>query len=907
MKINNKGTMLIATYLVLFIIIVVASSLCTFVITEQKSIARESGGKKALGYAEMGVAYAYYESQNYGWQWYTHKWNNDEDKLLKLAPGDSSYGQLLRADCSFDANGYYQSNDGKFMVKAYPNRDDEDETVIVAMGIEGENRRVITYTLSRQGIYDFFFYSPYDMDLDNEVGNFPKLYGGGIHTNGNIRIDNPVRLENISELSAGENGVIYYAASDQYPAPYYADNYDGVKDGMAPMVRLDRPNDIFRDDAKDNPGDFGYYYWDKYGDRHWNYQSNASYFGSTSTWLTSAFRSTEWYFYGDMLDYNNINPGNRDNRVSSSIINDSSEPLNGYNTWVKPYLGETDCGDIISGEWTQIPAEMDQTWDWSKYKGDAYGYRSGAGEQPLHFYTYDNDGNKVNVENTYWEITGGGHHTPVSVEMVDPAKLDEHPQAKSYWDMFKDPRYWTAIGKDLSGSEDWPDNMSEDIKDGTYGSERASGGKIPVKHTNSEKQPDAWDSFLKKSKLDGIVRDGNTGGEYLAPPEFDITYARMAERSGLLINLADDFDGKYNDYEEWMKVLEKSIDKAVTELNDGTARPVASKVKFINTFTNQWNVVLEINLGRMQKEGKTPDNGIVYSQVPLRLTNAEKLPRKMDSYGFTVLGEENIYLQGNFNTDEWVTSAIIGKKRIFTLSDDFNDPQIVPATEHYRDYPYLYVKKDEGSGIYEEANPDAGGGQWVYRDYLNYLTYDRYTNIDDANEQQLKDLIDKKDGTYRAMFNKHDPTGTASATFSWPDSGENYTYGMMPNRVYDNYTFNTLIACYRGTKGDNLENWNNGSKDMKKYLNGAYFVLDKDGEFTAPTGDFVDYESGLGTSSRGRYVSGTVYYGTKSPPWSLNYDKRFQTATRSASDVFFGGAQSLWKEESCDFFYQENF
>ena len=878
------------------------------IMTEKKSVTKEIGGKKALSLAEMGLAYAYYESENFGWQWYTHKWNSAKDKLLPLETSDASYHQRFRTDASFDAEGYYVLNDGTFKVKAYPSQDSEDSTIVIAIGVDGRESRAVSYVLNRQGIYDFFYYSPYSIDLDNAVGNFPRLYGGSIHTNGNIRIDNPVRMENISELSTGGDGTIYYAASDRYPAPYYGDRLgDGVMDGSAPMVRLDQPTNVFRDDLANESGDFGHYWYDKYGTRRWSWNSNATYFGYTnfSSYPTKAFRNTEWYFYGDKLSWNNIASGARDNRVSSSIINDNTDPLNRHNTWIKPYLGEDDEGDPLSGVWEQIPAELNEAWDWQKYKGDSGGYRYSAGEQPLNFYTKDNSGADIPVGNTWWDIVettvvGGGGKTHKEVKMIELADLGDHPSAKTYWDMFKDPLYWSAIGKG-----NYVPHFNDDILDGTYGSERSSGGTVPVLHTNSAKQPNAWPSFVKSSPLNGIVRDKNTGGEYLDPPQFDASYQKIASRDGLMIDLDSSFDGDFDDRTEWRTVLEKSVDNAVATLNS-TNPKVAKKVKFINTFTNQENILLEIDMKEMQAAGNYPGNGIVYSKVPLRLTNAERLPRKMANYGFTVLCEENVYLKGDYNTTDWVTSAVIGKKRIFNLSDDFNDPQVVPATLHFQDYPYMYVK-DDGFGTFAESNPAGGGGQWVHASYLNYYARDVYTNIPDANEQQLKNIIYSKDATYRSMFNKADSTGTASATFSWAPSGESYTYGMMPNRVNQNHTYNALIACYRGTKGETIENWSG----RNKYSVGAFFVLDKHGEFTANAYDLVDYEwhssyaaTSIGKSVRGRFRWDNIDYCTRSPGWRLRYDARFQTAMRSPSDVFFGGAESLWLEVPCNFFYQ---
>ncbi|MBU2064195.1 MAG: hypothetical protein KKF93_07370, partial [Candidatus Omnitrophica bacterium] len=500
--------------------------------------------------------------------------------------------------------------------------------------------------------------------------------------------------------------------------------------------------------------------------------------------------------------------------------------------------------------------------------------------------------------------------------MINPDELADHPEAKNYWDTYKSPEYWAYMGKYPSYPYTWPEYLDNGIFDGTYGDELSSGGRIDVKSTNSQEQPEAWKSFLSASGLDNIVRDGNSGGKDLTPPEFDATYKKLADRDGLYIGLSDSINDEFNfsDYDEWIQVLEERVGIAVERLNEGEIESdkIARKVKFINTYTGKWNVLLEIDLEKMQKADKYPDNGIIYTQVPIRFTNAEKLPRKMANYGFTVMGEENVYLKGDFNVDEWVTAAVVSKKRVFTLSDDFNDPQNKPATQHYRDYPYLYVK-DNGSGTYVESNPALGGGMWVYRDYLNHATTEYYNQISSENEQVLKNIIIQKDAAYLSMFDKKDDSGAKTDTFTWPASGESYTYGMMPNTVSKNHTYNCLIAANRDVKGYSLERWGSA----RKYLNGSFFILESTG-FTAPYRSLVDYEPGTGTGAkdlpydnRDRLAYGRTYdyagYAVSAPSTYLSYDPRFKTAARSPSDVFFGGAQSLWMESTPEFFYQLSF
>ncbi len=146
----------------------------------------------------------------------------------------------------------------------------------------------------------------------------------------------------------------------------------------------------------------------------------------------------------------------------------------------------------------------------------------------------------------------------------------------------------------------------------------------------------------------------------------------------------------------------------------------------------------------------------------------------------------------------------------------------------------------------------------------------------------------------------------------------------MANKVNQDHTYNALMAShrwmdsYQKNKGNILENWRKDGINSYRHLNGAFFVMENKSQnseaFTANNDEFVDYrsESGLGYDQRGR-SSGTgsnysynrgSFLATYDAYESLSYDEGFKTATRAPSDVFFGGAESLWAETTEDFFYK---
>ncbi|MBI4845259.1 MAG: hypothetical protein HY810_02100 [Candidatus Omnitrophica bacterium] len=249
----------------------------------------------------------------------------------------------------------------------------------------------------------------------------------------------------------------------------------------------------------------------------------------------------------------------------------------------------------------------------------------------------------------------------------------------------------------------------------------------------------------------------------------------------------------------------------------------------------------------------------------------------------------------------------------------------------------MYVK---GSGNqWDEVPPGTQGGFWVDRGYLGRLGQnDRYPDIPNGQQNALIARIDEKNSSYRSVFNVDDSSYPASQTYSWswPATNETVTSGAMANKVRLSsksalpaaeqvQKYNCLMASSRLLDGDHmnsgsvLENWHyhegNNSITKNRVMKGSYFVLDNatDGGFSAANNEFVDYinNPGFYYSNRFRTVSGNNYYGStflhtysNTASLKVSYDENFKTRTRAPSDVFFGGAEALWSEESVDYFYK---
>lgn len=937
---NQKGMVLITAYIVILILAGFITAFFFRAIQESGLVQGQNDSMKALSNAEKAVAYAYFESSKKGWEWFTHNWNSEGD-LVSVIPSPSAVRtQGGSADCYFVSSGNdqgcYAAKDGSFILKTFPDPRVQDVTVVKAKGISGNVQRLIEYRISRVAIYDFAWWTPYDLNLNN-VGN--NVNGGRVHTNGNIYMYSGKRLYGVDKMTTGKDKGIYYAWNTYYGPGYYDWYVDGSSNinGEVPIPHLGSPDasiptaGTFRRWAGTKETDpyttqTPWLYQDALGT--WRWRSYGSVY--VNTWPPRDWRDTEDFFYGDSQARYNVT-------VSGKV-------LNSQNTWIYPAKKDADGdivfdakGNIVQELPEQIPAELEGAlWDWTKYNN--YGKFGGKSQEALKFTVYDPvTAGKKPIEETRWKIVTDPITGKKSVVMVDPAE-----GGSTYWQMLQDYNYWKAIGYSDADAQTWSTHINPELLDGTYGSEVPAGQTtIKVDYTNSMKQTAAWNNFLSQSGLDDVLL-ANENGENMEAPRFATTYKEKSEKAGLYfsktggtvtLNYGVATGVTYNaktcpaydpaNPDAYWTCLEQSIDLLVNTLNtdvNGNPLPVeqqtAKKVKFINTYTNKWNVVLELDLEKMKNAGTFPSNGILYSEVPVRLSNAKLLPS--NNATFNVIGEENVYLKGDYNNygttqeeknSNWMTSAVISKKQIYTLSSDFNDPQVTPAFVNYPNYPYVYVTTD-ATGNFIEADPKAGGGTWVY--YGNYPSTSVQYN-------QALNLMSAINTDWRTTFNKNDPTGSSLYTVSSSHPIiDGQTWGVMPNRVQNNHTYNCLFASYyNGSSagiptGVNLERWINDAGSLRtKTMNGAYFQLDYGDEddpnrFTAHKSDGpVDYfyyaTFDYRASSR---VAGSPYSGPywleNSPSNPRSYDARFRNPLLAKNKgIFFGGGESSWREITC--------
>jgi Tfp pilus assembly protein PilX len=931
---NQKGTVLLITYILALMLMGLGMAFFIRAFGGKRLSQIQNDSLKAFYNAEKAVSYAYFESANQGWTWFTHQWDADIADYVPVASAPASLRTAIDTQfvTSGTDTGCYAANDNSFVLKTFSDPNVNNVTVVRAKGISGNVQRVIEYRISRSAIYDFAWWTPYNLNLDS-VGSY--VNGGRVHSNGDIYMYNAKRLYAVDTISTGKDKSIYYRSYGTYASPGYYDWYvDGTSNinGEVPVPDLaKRPagSDAQRwagtTDAQayatqnpwkyESPPGSGKWHWRSYGYEYAAY------------WPPRDWRNEEAFFYGDAQA-----------RYNQSV---EGKTLNYYNTWLWPAQKDVNGdlvfdadGNVLKETPEEIPAELEGAmWDWTKYNN--YGKFDGNPQQALKFTVYDPDtGGTKYVEDTRWKIMTNvdGSKSVVMTGISDP-------EGVTYWNMLSRYDYWRALGYSDADATTWSTHINPELLDGTYGSEYTVGQTtIQIDKTNSMKQPAAWNSFLTAKGLDDVLL-ANEKGENMEAPRFATTYKEKSKQAGLYFSKSGGSHtlkygsgqsltytahtcGAYdptdsNAYNNWLTCLEQSIDVLVDRLNtDVDGNPLsnpersAKKVKFINTYTNKWNVVLELDLDKMKTAGTFPANGIIYSELPIRLSNANKLPSvgPANQASFNVISEENIYLKGDYNNpasnDQWMTSSIISKKQITTLSNDFNDPQFTPAFLYYPNYPNVYVV-DDGASL-TEADPNAGGGDWKY--------YSQYPS-GDPRRTQAYDLMNSINSDWSLTFDKNDPNGDRLYTVSSSHPIiDGQAWGAMPNRVQQNHTYNSLLASYYNGSSPNipngveLERWiNNAGSTRKKAMKGAFFQLERTAEtdperFVAyPSDGPLDYWYYATFDRRANSrVSGSPYSGpyyTISPSRNASYDARFRNPLIAQSKpIFFGGGESSWRE-----------
>ncbi len=163
----------------------------------------------------------------------------------------------------------------------------------------------------------------------------------------------------------------------------------------------------------------------------------------------------------------------------------------------------------------------------------------------------------------------------------------------------------------------------------------------------------------------------------------------------------------------------------------------ASQKTFWNYNEQRVIVVEDIDVKALMASPDWPSNGLIYSSVSLRLSNADSLKTKL-----TITCNKTIYTKGNFNTRAKKGVSIVAKHRIYHLSGIWNDAYSATSKDQPASATTINAALVDGAPTVDEYN-------WVDRDGDH-----KY----DFNNGSIYDDWDHKTATgYNDPANPNDP------------------------------------------------------------------------------------------------------------------------------------------------------
>ncbi len=465
-----------------------------------------------------------------------------------------------------------------------------------------------------------------------------------------------------------------------------------------------------------------------------------------------------------------------------------------------------------------LPKELDVAWGWDKYNN-----KSGNNLEPT-------------------GITKQG------VEIIVPNALLNGNSTDYYWTT----KYGSTPSSAQVNLEWWENKIYGDV-DYANGQE-----EIEVKYTNSQYQPEAWSSFVRNNGLEAIVTEKNTGGKPIDPPNIEVQYKEIAKSSGLYIgsdsagNTEIRLNGvKITNLPCWAKDNVEFFN-ITRPTRDGSGNPVIENV-------------IEFDVAAFLRDCPTmaPSNNIIYvDNKDLRLVNAQKLP----DGGLTVISPYNVYLKGDYNTDlNWQPAAVITNSLVYTLSNDFNDPQTMPMSSNYKNYPYSLE----------------------FSDFIDSYAKSVFTNLAQANGWATPgDAIHPEEGLNPAWIREQlSPQAQKTLRDAAENKYDEINLNNMANKVTANTVYNTAIVSPSNIYPQVLERW-----QAERLVTGAFIKLET--PWTSKSKIPADYYQGL-TKGWG----GSSYRVTE-PTSNYSYETNFVLPGRAPAGDLIGGTQARWEEVS---------
>ena len=153
---------------------------------------------------------------------------------------------------------------------------------------------------------------------------------------------------------------------------------------------------------------------------------------------------------------------------------------------------------------------------------------------------------------------------------------------------------------------------------------------------------------------DGIVRDGSLGAPRVDPPPVETLEPGgwYDQRAGLRLSAGD-----------------RQENGAGTDVSGALGAAVVEKT-FWNPAIGEYVTVQEVDVAALNASGQFPSNGLLYSDVPIRLVNADQL-----NGGLTVVCAHSVYTKGSFNSVNKKPASIVSKGRVWHTSNNWSDDE----------------------------------------------------------------------------------------------------------------------------------------------------------------------------------------------------------------------------------------
>jgi hypothetical protein len=284
----------------------------------------------------------------------------------------------------------------------------------------------------------------------------------------------------------------------------------------------------------------------------------------------------------------------------------------------------------------------------------------------------------------------------------------------------------------------------------------------------------------------GKLLDSAMGVEEILPPVPDALYD-PANAAGAAHQLIEKGTGPDSDamkkakmyYQADLRIVDGSVkDGNGSPVNTSSCDPNAITDKTFYDPREQTNVtVTEVDIGLLMACGVTPANGIMYvskdgSNKGVRLVNGAQLP----SQGLTVVSENPVYVQGNYNTVSKVPAAVMGDA-ITVLSSNWDDAMSNqstssrPAIDTAVNAAFALGPNRESTGSYNNGGlenairflEDWGGRTFQYRGSIVGLWHNQQATADHrccGSSGTNYYNAPNRDWGYDTLFDTAQPPGT---------------------------------------------------------------------------------------------------------------------------------------------------